>query len=121
MTAPTDIWLELAGAPPIDRLRFRRPRPDDAEYGALAELIGASSRVDDIPWLPSGTMLREEWEDDPDTFVPGSDRIVAEVDGRRGARPVRRQGVRGRAALDDLRVDPRVTAAHGVSGAYAAG
>jgi mycothiol synthase len=82
MTAPTDTWLELAGAPPIDRLRFRRPRPDDAEYEALAELIGASSQADDIPWSPSGTMLREEWEDDPDTFVPGSDGIVAEVDGR---------------------------------------
>ncbi len=82
MTVSTDTWLELADAPSVAGLRFRRPRRDDAEYEALAELIGVASRADDIPWFPSGAMLREDWEDDPEVFGPESDGIVAEVDGR---------------------------------------
>ena len=38
MAMSTDTWLELPDAPSIGGLRFRRPRPDDAEYEALAEL-----------------------------------------------------------------------------------
>ena len=68
MAASTDTWLDLADAPSIDGLRFRRPRRNAAEYEALAELIGVASRADDIPWFPSGAMLREEWEDDPEVF-----------------------------------------------------
>lgn len=81
MAMSTDTWLELPDAPSIDGLRFRRPRPDDAEYEALAELIGVASRADQIPWFPSGSMLREEWEDDPEVFVPEADGIVAEAGG----------------------------------------
>jgi mycothiol synthase len=83
LTAATDTWLDLADIPPIDGLRFRRPRGDDAEYEAIAELIGAASRVDDIPWFPSGSMVRQEWEeDDRDEFDPPRDAVTAEVDGR---------------------------------------
>jgi mycothiol synthase len=82
MTALTPTWLDLADAPSIDGLRFRRPRREAAEYEALAELIGVASRTDDIPWFPSGAMLRDEWEDDPEVFGPESDGIVAEVDER---------------------------------------
>jgi mycothiol synthase len=82
MAASTQAWLELAGAPSIEGLRFRRPRRDDAEYEALADLIGVASRADDIPWFPSGGMLREEWEGDSEVFVPESDGIVGEVAGR---------------------------------------
>jgi mycothiol synthase len=81
MATRTDTWLQLLDAPPVDGLRFRRPRADDAEYEALAELICADSRADDIPWLPSGEMLREEWEEDLEGADPRFDFIVAEIDG----------------------------------------
>jgi mycothiol synthase len=82
MATTTGASLELEGAPPIDGLRFRRPRGDDAEYDEMAEMIGVASRADDIPWFPSGAMLREEWEGDIDEFDPSRDAVVAEVDGR---------------------------------------
>jgi mycothiol synthase len=79
----TTASLDLEGAPPLEALRFRRPRGDDAEYDALAEMIGEASRADDIPWYPSGAMLREEWEeDDRDEFDAARDAAIAEVDGR---------------------------------------
>jgi len=78
----TDSWLELADAPAIDGLRFRRPRGNDAEYEALAAVIGVSSRADDIPWFPSGAMLRSDWADDLDGSNPALDTVIAEIDGR---------------------------------------
>ncbi len=75
-------WLELDSAPAIDGLRFRRPRGDDAEYDALAEMIGEACTADAIPWYPSGAMLREDWFDDAEAFDPPRDALVAEVDGR---------------------------------------
>jgi mycothiol synthase len=126
MATTTATWLELPDAPAIDGLRFRRPRGDDAEYDTLAEVIGIASRADDIPWFPSGTMLREDWEqDDKDEFEPARDAVVAEVDGRivavagqwrviRGGRPVyspwghvdpawRRRGIGGAMLRENLR------------------
>jgi mycothiol synthase len=126
MATTTDTWLDLPDAPTIDGLRFRRPRGDDTEYDTLAEVIGIASRADDIPWFPSGTMLREEWEqDDTDEFDPARDALVAEVDGRivavagqwrviRGGRPVyspwghvdpawRRRGIGGAMLRENLR------------------
>jgi mycothiol synthase len=126
MATTTDTWLDLPDAPAVDGLRFRRPCGDDAEYDTLAEVIGIASRADDIPWFPSGTMLREEWEqDDTDEFDPARDAVVAEVDGRivavagqwrviRSGRPVyspwghvdpawRRRGIGGAMLRENLR------------------
>jgi mycothiol synthase len=83
MAIKTDAWIDLDGAPPIDGLRFRRPRADDAEYDTIAELIGTASRADDIPWFPSGSMVRQEWEEDHrDEFDTPNDAVIGEVDGR---------------------------------------
>jgi mycothiol synthase len=76
-----DTWLELADAPPIDGLRFRRPRGGDADYEAAAALITAANRQDEIPWVPTGRNLREEVENTPGIDLR-SDIVVAEIDGR---------------------------------------
>lgn len=76
-----DSWLALADAPPIDGLRFRRPRGDDADYEARAALIAAANRVDEILWVPTATNLREEVESSPGLDI-SRDIVLAEVDGR---------------------------------------
>lgn len=72
--------VALADAPPIDGLRFRRPRGDDAEYAAMATMIEACSLADGIPWLPTAEHLREEMEDRPG-LDPAHDAVLAYVDG----------------------------------------
>jgi mycothiol synthase len=82
MTTTTETtWLELADAPPIDGLRFRRPRGDDADYEATAELITAANREDGILWIPTARNLREEVESSPGLDLR-SDVVLAEIDGR---------------------------------------
>ena len=82
MTATTeDTLLQLSDAPPIDGLRFRRPRGDDAEYQAMAALIVAAHRLDGIPWLPTPTNLRDELEISSGVD-PATDVVIAEIDGR---------------------------------------
>ncbi len=76
-----DQLLEVADAPPIDGLGFRRPRGDDADYAAMAGVIGAANRHDEIPWLPTVANLREEIED-ATGVDPGRDLVMAEVAGR---------------------------------------
>ena len=78
---PTHTWLALADAPPIERLRFRRPYGTDADYEAMAALLRAASVEDDIPWSPTATNLREEMEGSS-TLDPARDAVVAEIDGR---------------------------------------
>ena len=80
-TMTEDTWLELADAPVIDGLRFRRPRGDDADYEAAAALITAANREDGILWVPTGRNLREEVENTPGIDLR-SDIVVAEIDGR---------------------------------------
>ncbi|MGH2476665.1 MAG: GNAT family N-acetyltransferase [Candidatus Limnocylindrales bacterium] len=82
MPAKTEenTWLDLPDAPPIDALRFRHPRGDDADYEAMAYLMRAASAADADPWSPTATMLREEMESTA-TFDPVADAIVAEIDG----------------------------------------
>jgi len=80
-TTATTTWLELADAPTIDGLRFRRHRADDADYEATAELIGAANTEDHVPWLPTATQLREELEDSTACDVR-QDIVIAEIDGR---------------------------------------
>jgi mycothiol synthase len=82
MTATADdTWLELADAPQIDGLRFRRPRGDDAEYEAIAEMIVAANRLDEILWVPTAQNLRDEIESSAGVD-PRADIVVAEIDGR---------------------------------------
>jgi mycothiol synthase len=81
MTTTEDTWLDLADAPPIDGLRFRRTRGDDADYAATAELIVAANREDEILWVPTARQLREEIESSVGVD-PGSDIVLAEIDGR---------------------------------------
>jgi len=81
MTTTENTWLDLAGAPPIEGLRFRRPRGDDADYAATAELIVAANREDEILWVPTARQLREEIESSTGVD-PGTDIVLAEIDGR---------------------------------------
>lgn len=81
MTESTiDTWLHLPDAPGIDGLRFRRPDGSDADYASMASVIGAASRQDDDPWLPTPINLREEMEGSS-TLDPACDALVAEIDG----------------------------------------
>ncbi len=80
-TITEDTWLELADAPSIDGLRFRRPRGDDADYEAAAALITAANREDGILWVPTGRNLREELESSPGVDLR-RDIVAAEIDGR---------------------------------------
>jgi mycothiol synthase len=74
----TDPALDVASASPIDGLRFRRPDGSDADYEAMAGVIDAANRSDDVPWLPSAANLREEMEGSS-VMDPSCDVIVAEI------------------------------------------
>jgi mycothiol synthase len=130
METTTATGLELADAPAVERLHFRRLRGDDADYEAIAAVAVAASRADGVPWAPTGVMRREELEGS-DGLDIARDVILAEVDGTvvgeagvtrrmRGGRPtydlyghidpaVRRRGI-GRAMLHEnlRRVEERV-------------
>jgi mycothiol synthase len=75
-----DTWLELADPPAIDGLRSRRPRADDGEWEALAAIVRAAAVADGVPYRPSATNLREEFEDQSG-FDPAHDVVVVEIDG----------------------------------------
>ena len=51
--AARDTILDLAGAPVIDGLCFRRPRGNDADWAAMAAVVSAANRHDGVPWMPS--------------------------------------------------------------------
>jgi mycothiol synthase len=97
MTVMTeDTLLELADTPPIEGLRFRRLRGDDADYEAMAAVIAAANLHDGIPWLPTARNLRDGIE----TSVgvdPATDIVLTELDGRAvaesGVERVMRDGV----------------------------
>lgn len=88
--------VDLPAAPAIPGLRFRRPRTDDADYLSMATLISAANMADGIPYAPTASNLREEWESHP-PFDPSTDVLLAEVDGRlvavAGSERVVRDGV----------------------------
>lgn len=97
MTTTTDQhWLELADAPAIEGLRFRRPRGDDDDFEAMARVIHAANAHDEIPWRPSATNLREELEGSS-RCDPATDIVLAELNGRvmasAGADRVVRDGI----------------------------
>jgi mycothiol synthase len=100
MKTATDVWLELAGAPAIDGLRFRRLRGDAADYEAIAAVAVSASRADDVPWAPTAAMRREELEGE-DGLDIARDVILAEVDGAViGEADVRRRMRGGRPTYD---------------------
>ena len=91
MTAPTRTTDTLEAtdhvplpdprvSPAIPGLRARFFR-DDADYAALAELIGAALTVDDVPYRPTADNLRIDMEasDGSNRF---EDLVLVEADGR---------------------------------------
>ena len=85
--------LALPDAPAISGLHFRRPRGDDADYEAMAAVIAAGNRHDDIPWMPTAATLREQIESSEGTDIR-ADIVIAEVDGIAVARAVVKRTVR---------------------------
>ena len=73
--------LDLAGAPPIPGLRFRRPRGDEADYAAMAAVVVAANTHDRVPYLPSPGNMREELSGS-DALDERADVVLAEIDGR---------------------------------------
>ena len=97
MRTPTEeIWLELADAPAIDGLRFRRLHGDDADYEAMAALIEEANLHDGHPWLPTAKLLRDGLEGSVGVD-PTTDVVLTEIDGRAvaesGVERVMRDGV----------------------------
>ena len=78
--SPTRDQVHLESVPRIPGLRFRRSR-DDTDYAALADLITACNLADEIDYVPTAESLRIEYENKAD-FDPGTDLVLAEVDGR---------------------------------------
>ncbi|HEX6869447.1 MAG TPA: GNAT family N-acetyltransferase [Candidatus Limnocylindrales bacterium] len=74
------VDLDLAGAPAIPGLRFRRPRGDDADYAAMAAVVVAANAHDEVPYLPSAANVREELSGS-DTLDERADVVLAEIDG----------------------------------------
>lgn len=95
-----DQWLDLDG-PAIDGLRFRRPRMDERDFAAIAEMVSAANLHDRVPWLPTAHQIREEMAEAPGTDF-SSDVVLAELDGRLvGAAQVERS-VRSEMIVYDL-------------------
>ncbi len=88
MTTTEDISLELADAPSIDGLRFRRPRGDDADYEAMASVITAASLHDGLEEIQLARHVRDELEMSVGVD-PAVDVVLTEIDGR----PVAASGV----------------------------
>jgi GNAT superfamily N-acetyltransferase len=74
------FWLELADTTNIERVRFRRPRGDDADHDAMAAVITVACREDGVPWAPTGAHRREELEG-AEGIDLDRDVVVTEVDG----------------------------------------
>ena len=103
-TTSTRTWLDLADAPPIEGLRFRRPDGTDADYEAMAALLRATSAEDDIPWAPTATNVREEMEGSS-SLDPARDVVVAEIDGRIVAVASVERAIRAGTPMYDLHGD----------------
>ena len=81
-------WIDLGDIPPIEGLRVRRPRGIDADYEAMASVVLAANAHDGIPWLPTPTNLREEFEGST-RRDQANDVVIVELDGR----PVAEAGI----------------------------
>jgi len=80
-TTTEEILVDVADAPAIDGLRFRRPRRDEADYEAMATVITAANLHDGHEEIQLARHVREELE----TSVgldPAADVVLTEIDGR---------------------------------------
>ena len=103
-TRSPPTWLELADAPAIAGLRFRRARRAEADYEAIAEVMSAANRADEIPWSPvrhqPPRRVRGSGRVRPDGSISSSPRSTGSG-GDRGGRPGasgRRHRLRDRSA-----------------------
>ncbi|MFL5681442.1 MAG: GNAT family N-acetyltransferase [Chloroflexota bacterium] len=81
MTSTTESGtIEVAGAPAIPGLAFRRFR-DDRDYEAIADVISTANLNDGIDEVPDAATLKAEYEHAAGVDVR-LDLVVAEVDGR---------------------------------------
>ena len=80
-TATEDILVDVADAPAIDGLRFRRPRGDDADYEAMATVITAANLHDGLEEIQLARHVREELEMSVGVDPP-VDVVLTEIDGR---------------------------------------
>ena len=100
----TRTWLDVADAPLIESLRFRRPDGTDADYEGMAAVFRAASAEDEVPWSPTATNVREEMEGSSSLDV-ARDVVVADVDGRIVAVASVERAVRAGKAMYDLHGD----------------
>ena len=100
-------WLDIADAPQIPGLRFRRPRGDDADYDAMAAVETEACHADGIPWAPTGTHQRQGLEGSEGLDIR-RDLVMTEVDGVVIAESGVDRRVRGGISVYDIwgNVDP---------------
>jgi mycothiol synthase len=108
-TTTEDTLLDLADAPAIDGLRFRRPRGNESDYEAMATVITAANLHDGHEEIQLARHVREELE----TSVgldPAADVVLTEIDGRAVAESGVQRTVRDGVVVYDLwgRVHPDV-------------
>lgn len=78
MTTPPDDTIEVAGAPDVPSLRFRRVR-QPADYEALTAVGNASRAADNMEGVATVEQVVRAYEH-PDNSEPVKDMIVAEID-----------------------------------------
>ena len=106
MTTDLDTTIQLEPTPDLPGLHARRPRLDDAEYEAIAQLAHAVAAADDVPWRPTPAHIRDDFERRPG-IDPTQDIVIVEDDGRivaHAAGPAR--GPRRRGRLPPVRLRP---------------
>jgi mycothiol synthase len=81
MTSTTESeTIDVAGAPAIPGLAFRRFR-DDRDYDAIADVISTANLNDGIDEVPDGATLKADWGHSAGVDIR-RDLVLAEVDGR---------------------------------------
>ena len=102
MTTTTEgIRLDLADAPAIDGLRFRRPRGDEADYEAMATVITTANLHDAHEEIQLARHVREELEMSVGVD-PAVDVVLTEIHGHVVAESGVERTVRDGAVVYDL-------------------
>ena len=76
----TDDTVEVADAPDVPGLTFRRYRGDE-DLPLLVEVFEAMSAADDLEWVVTVERLKNEYDNLPN-FDPREDVVLAQVNGR---------------------------------------